>query len=110
MANPTSPGTDDGHVHISGQANEPMSRPAHCLASASVVRELHTDAAKGLGAEEAAARLERHGNSSSLYDGRLSDLHMTRADGSGPGQAKMASAMKRGSSQSRSWLLRWPMP
>ncbi|EEY16846.1 calcium-transporting ATPase [Verticillium alfalfae VaMs.102] len=47
--------------HISGQANEPMTAPAHALSAAQVVEELQTDSAAGLTVEEASLRLSKYG-------------------------------------------------
>ncbi|KAM0335108.1 hypothetical protein ACHAQA_000143 [Verticillium albo-atrum] len=47
--------------HISGQANEPMTAPAHALSAEQVVQELQTDPAAGLTIEEAALRLSKYG-------------------------------------------------
>ncbi|RYO85412.1 hypothetical protein DL766_006497 [Monosporascus sp. MC13-8B] len=47
--------------HVSGQANEPLSQPAHALESLQVAAELHTDPRTGLTAEEANARLAKYG-------------------------------------------------
>ncbi|KAK4228095.1 putative type IID cation-transporting ATPase [Podospora fimiseda] len=53
--------TDALAGHVSGQANEPLSRPAHCLSSTQVALELQTQPSQGLTSEEAAARLARYG-------------------------------------------------
>ncbi|RYP47942.1 hypothetical protein DL768_006097 [Monosporascus sp. mg162] len=47
--------------HVSGQANEPLSRPAHALDSLQAAAELQTDPRTGLTAEEANARLAKYG-------------------------------------------------
>ncbi|KAG7141282.1 Sodium transport ATPase 5 like protein [Verticillium longisporum] len=47
--------------HVSGQANEPMTAPAHALSAAQVVEELQTDPAAGLTIEEASLRLSKYG-------------------------------------------------
>ncbi|KAK4188642.1 putative type IID cation-transporting ATPase [Podospora australis] len=47
--------------HVSGQANEPLTRPAHCLSATNVISELQTEATAGLTQAEAVARLERYG-------------------------------------------------
>lgn len=47
--------------HVSGQANEPLSRPAHALSWEDVTSELGTDALDGLSAEEAESRKTRFG-------------------------------------------------
>jgi len=47
--------------HVSGQANEPLSRPAHNVPFTQVAKELNTDLASGLNREEAAARLLKYG-------------------------------------------------
>jgi Na+-exporting ATPase len=48
--------------HVSGQSNEPMSRPAHALTFDQVVQELQTDTMHGLTSAEAKARHEKFGN------------------------------------------------
>lgn len=48
--------------HVSGQSNEPMSRPAHALTFNQVVEELKTDTMHGLTSAEAKARHEKFGN------------------------------------------------
>lgn len=47
--------------HVSGQSNQPLSRPAHALDSSQVIRELETDATQGLTPEVAAERLAKYG-------------------------------------------------
>ncbi|KAK4149984.1 hypothetical protein C8A00DRAFT_18400 [Chaetomidium leptoderma] len=59
MVVPNQTRTVDGHV--SGQSNDPLSLPAHCLSSARVAQELQTETKTGLSSSEATARLERHG-------------------------------------------------
>jgi len=49
--------------HMSGQANEPMSLPAHCLSFADVARELNTDISLGLSSEEAVSQFAKYGMS-----------------------------------------------
>lgn len=51
----------DAPVHISGQSNQPLSRPAHALTAAEVASELNTDVLSGLSIAEANARLDRFG-------------------------------------------------
>jgi magnesium-transporting ATPase (P-type) len=53
--------TPKAQAHVSGQANEPLSLPAHSLSFAQVASELSTDTAKGLSREDAAARLQKYG-------------------------------------------------
>lgn len=48
--------------HISGQANEPLTLPAHALASDQVAEELQTDTAVGLTLDEVSARLAKYGS------------------------------------------------
>jgi len=48
--------------HVSGQSNEPMSRPAHALTFNQVVEELKTDTLSGLTEAEAKQRHEKFGN------------------------------------------------
>lgn len=47
--------------HVSGQANKPMSSPAHALTFAEVEKELNADAQNGLSHEEHKKRLEEFG-------------------------------------------------
>nr|CDP31721.1 Putative type IID cation-transporting ATPase [Podospora anserina S mat+] len=47
--------------HVSGQANEPLSLPAHCLSASQVAQELQTDPTTGLTSQEATERLARYG-------------------------------------------------
>ncbi|PNY30043.1 Sodium transport ATPase 5, partial [Tolypocladium capitatum] len=47
--------------HVSGQSNRPLSRPAHSLTSEHVLRELRSDAVRGLEADEAARRVAELG-------------------------------------------------
>lgn len=44
-----------------GQANKPMSKPAHALDRDSVRNELNADAKQGLAASEAQSRLQEYG-------------------------------------------------
>ncbi|KAL0937062.1 sodium p-type [Colletotrichum truncatum] len=46
---------------VSGQANEPLTRPAHALTFEEVAQELETDATRGLSTEEATSRTTRYG-------------------------------------------------
>lgn len=52
---------DAAEGHVSGQANEPMSLPAHSLSSVQVAQELRTETTRGLSSDDAAARLAQHG-------------------------------------------------
>ncbi|KAK4443632.1 sodium transport ATPase 5 [Podospora aff. communis PSN243] len=47
--------------HLSGQANEPMSLPAHCLSWQQVAQELGANMAAGLDSREADTRLAQYG-------------------------------------------------
>ncbi|KAK8087603.1 hypothetical protein PG997_002564 [Apiospora hydei] len=47
--------------HVSGQSNEPLSRPAHALSWEDVLSELGTDALNGLSADEAESRKAKFG-------------------------------------------------
>ncbi len=58
MAKPDNPPVG---VHVSGQSNDPLTRPAHALAHDQVARELAADVLSGLTAAEAKSRLERFG-------------------------------------------------
>lgn len=53
--------TGTNPAHVSGQANEPLSRPAHALTSHQVVQELGTDPSSGLTSEDAAQRCAKYG-------------------------------------------------
>lgn len=48
-------------AHVSGQSNEPLSRPAHALTADQVIDEIKANALDGLTAEEAKVRLEKFG-------------------------------------------------
>ena len=50
-----------GERRVSGQANKPLSRPAHALKYDDVVAEIGANALDGLTASEAATRLAEHG-------------------------------------------------
>ncbi|KAF7505633.1 hypothetical protein GJ744_000568 [Endocarpon pusillum] len=47
--------------HVSGQANKPLSRPAHALHHPTVVEEIRADAQDGLTTSEAKSRLDEYG-------------------------------------------------
>jgi|SRR5688572_16215175 magnesium-transporting ATPase (P-type) len=55
-------GEDPLANHVSGQANKPMSAPAHALSPEKVTEDLGANAETGLTAEEAKKRLEEFGN------------------------------------------------
>lgn len=48
-------------THVSGQSNEPLSRPAHALPYTSVIEETKANAEDGLTDADAKLRLEKHG-------------------------------------------------
>ena len=52
---------DAAEGHVSGQANEPMSLPAHSLSSVQVAQELQTETTRGLSSDDAATRLAKYG-------------------------------------------------
>ncbi|KAL3959222.1 hypothetical protein ACCO45_007384 [Purpureocillium lilacinum] len=52
---------DDAQEHVSGQANKPMTAPAHALAIDRVVDELKANVEVGLSDDEAKRRLEEYG-------------------------------------------------
>jgi P-type Na+/K+ transporter len=54
--------------HISGQSNEPLSKPAHALEREIVGKELNSHTVDGLTLQEAKARLEKYGRNE-LDDG-----------------------------------------
>lgn len=47
--------------HVSGQANEPISRPAHSLTYQQVIEEISSNKSDGLTASEAKSRIDRFG-------------------------------------------------
>ncbi|KAK2616947.1 P-type ATPase [Conoideocrella luteorostrata] len=53
--------SDEMEGHVSGQANKPMTAPAHALQIEEVLRQLVADAEVGLSTEEAKTRLEEYG-------------------------------------------------
>ncbi|TLD14667.1 hypothetical protein PspLS_11015 [Pyricularia sp. CBS 133598] len=53
---------DEAVVRVSGQSNEPLSRPIHALTVAQFLEEIKGDAEDGLSPEEARRRLEQYGN------------------------------------------------
>jgi magnesium-transporting ATPase (P-type) len=55
--------------HKSGQANEPLSKPAHALEWKQVVDEIQCNAEDGLTTAEAKSRLEKHGQNDLGDDG-----------------------------------------
>lgn len=55
------PNEDGVASHISGQANKPMSAPAHALSYEDVARQLGADVQNGLSNEEHKKRLEEFG-------------------------------------------------
>ena len=56
-------GADDAlDNHVSGQSNQPISKPAHCLEWAQVAEELRADTDDGLTSEEAKKRLDEYGD------------------------------------------------
>ena len=50
-----------GESHVSGQANKPLSRPAHALKHVEVVTEIGANALDGLTTADASFRLAEHG-------------------------------------------------
>lgn len=59
--------TLDGHV--SGQANTPLSRPAHALTFEQVLEEIGCNSENGLSAADATKRHEQYGNNDLGEDG-----------------------------------------
>jgi Na+-exporting ATPase len=47
--------------HVSGQANKPLSRPAHALTYLAVISEIKANSEDGLSSSEARLRLEDYG-------------------------------------------------
>lgn len=54
--------------HVSGQSNEPLSKPAHALPYSSVITETKANADDGLSATDAESRLLQYGRNE-LGDG-----------------------------------------
>jgi Na+-exporting ATPase len=54
-------GEEEAPPHVSGQANKPMSQPAHALTADQVAEELGARVDGGLNADEATKRLETYG-------------------------------------------------
>lgn len=48
--------------HVSGQANKPLSRPAHSLTHSQVTEEIQCNPENGLTSSEATKRHEEYGN------------------------------------------------
>lgn len=59
---------DNNESHVSGQANKPLSLPAHALHYRAVAEELGANAEDGLSEAEAKSRLEEYGRNA-LDDG-----------------------------------------
>ncbi|KAK3689717.1 hypothetical protein B0T22DRAFT_514381 [Podospora appendiculata] len=55
------PGAASGSLHVSGQSNTPLTRPAHALTHQQVADELGADILAGLSRDEAARRVVRYG-------------------------------------------------
>lgn len=58
--------------HKSGQANDPLSKPAHALSWKQVVEEVKCNAEDGLTTAEAKSRHEKYGNNDLGDDGGVS--------------------------------------
>jgi Na+-exporting ATPase len=58
--------------HKSGQANEPLTKPAHALTFQEVVEQTKCNADDGLITSEAKSRLEKHGSNDLGEDGGVS--------------------------------------
>lgn len=58
--------------HKSGQANEPLTKPAHALTFNEVVEQTKCNPDDGLTTAEAKSRLEKHGNNDLGEDGGVS--------------------------------------
>lgn len=58
---PKSKNQEDAVPHVSGQCNEPMSRPAHALSYHQLVEELRAHTLNGLDDSDANTRLEKYG-------------------------------------------------
>jgi Na+-exporting ATPase len=58
--------------HKSGQANEPLAKPAHALTFQEVVEQTKCNADDGLSTSEAKSRLEKHGSNDLGEDGGVS--------------------------------------
>lgn len=55
------PEDDDVREHVSGQANKPMSAPAHALTIDQVIQELQTNVQIGLSDDQVQMRLQDYG-------------------------------------------------
>ena len=60
--------SDENRVHISGQANKPLSAPPHALPSDAFLDELKANVSDGLSSNDAKARLGEYGTNE-LDDG-----------------------------------------
>ena len=58
--------------HVSGQANDPLTKPAHALTFQQVIEETKCNADDGLTTSEAKSRLEKFGNNDLGDDGGVS--------------------------------------
>jgi Na+-exporting ATPase len=58
--------------HKSGQANEPLSRPAHALTFQEVIEQTECNPDDGLVTSDAKSRLEKHGKNDLGNDGGVS--------------------------------------
>jgi Na+-exporting ATPase len=58
--------------HKSGQANEPLTKPAHALTFQEVINQTKCNPDDGLVTSEAKSRLEKHGNNDLGEDGGVS--------------------------------------
>jgi Na+-exporting ATPase len=58
--------------HKSGQANEPLSRPAHALTFQEVIEQTECNPDDGLVTSDAKSRLEKHGKNDLVNDGGVS--------------------------------------
>jgi hypothetical protein len=56
--------SDDSEIHVSGQANKPLSLPPHALTSEQFIEELNVHVDNGLTSAEAGTRLEEYGANS----------------------------------------------
>ena len=97
--------------HVSGQSNQPMSKPAHALTYGQVAQELSTNTLAGLDAEEAAERLIKYGKNDLGEEKGVQPLKIFIA--------QIANAMTLVSSRTarwrngvltsnRSWFWHWP--
>lgn len=63
-------------THVSGQANKPLTRPAHALDYGQVIQETSANVIDGLDDAEVKSRLEEHGRNELGEGGRVQLLRI----------------------------------